>query len=138
MSDEAKHTPEQLTFEIVPSDQRERAQPYSEWTGLYIGVDDLEGGMTHTLFEGGFTHGPKDGDPEADAKRLVVCWNACAGIPTEELTEGCMGRMLYALGRAQAAVWDAHYGNGIAVEYARKVDAEINAALPPLQKGKPQ
>lgn len=34
-----------------------------------------------------------------------------------------------ALDKAQAAVWDAHYGNGIAVEYARKVDSEIREAL---------
>lgn len=33
------------------------------------------------------------------------------------------------LERAQAAMWDSHYGKGIAVEYAQAVDAEINNAL---------
>lgn len=30
---------------------------------------------------------------------------------------------------AKAAIWDAHYGKGIAVEYARKVSAEIDAEI---------
>jgi hypothetical protein len=34
-----------------------------------------------------------------------------------------------ALERARAAVWDAHYGNGISVGYARSVDEEIETAL---------
>jgi hypothetical protein len=37
--------------------------------------------------------------------------------------------MRLALENAQAAMWDAHYGQGIAVEYAQSVDEEIRAAL---------
>lgn len=38
-------------------------------------------------------------------------------------------RLREALDRAKAAIWDSHYGNGIEVEYARKISAEIDAAL---------
>lgn len=50
-----------------------------------------------------------------------------------------VGRLRGALESAQAAVWDAHYGEGIALAYARKVDAEIRAALAPSppDRGKP-
>jgi basic membrane lipoprotein Med (substrate-binding protein (PBP1-ABC) superfamily) len=37
--------------------------------------------------------------------------------------------LLEALRFAQAAMWDAHYGKGIAVEYARSVDRRVTAAI---------
>jgi hypothetical protein len=39
--------------------------------------------------------------------------------------------MREALERADSAIWDAHYGHGIAVEYARNTSAAIKAALQP-------
>ena len=42
-------------------------------------------------------------------------------------------RLREALDSARVAIWDAHYGKGIAVEYARSVTNLIDAAL----KGKP-
>ena len=35
---------------------------------------------------------------EADARRIVACVNACAGLPTEALEAGALGRALDALG----------------------------------------
>jgi hypothetical protein len=40
-------------------------------------------------------------------------------------------RLRGALEKAQAAMWDAHYGKGIALEYVRGVDKEVRAALAP-------
>lgn len=37
--------------------------------------------------------------------------------------------LIEVLERASAAIWDAHYGNGIAVAYARNVTGEITAVL---------
>ena len=34
-----------------------------------------------------------------------------------------------ALEKAQSAIWDAHYGKGIAIKYVRAVDKEIRDAL---------
>ena len=38
-------------------------------------------------------------------------------------------QMADALDRARAAIWDAHYGNGIHVDYVHAVDAQIDNAL---------
>lgn len=67
----AKHTAGPWTYEILPYDEQERSLPKDQWTGLYIGLlDDETGRVWRTLFEGGFTHGPDDGDPEADARLI--------------------------------------------------------------------
>jgi hypothetical protein len=41
--------------------------------------------------------------------------------------------VLEALDSAKAGVWDAYYGKGIAVEYARAVDEKASAALSVLR-----
>ena len=66
-------TPGPWNYEIVPFDKEERSRPKSEWSGLYIGPsDDETGGVSHTIIEGAFTHGPEDGDPEDDARLLAA------------------------------------------------------------------
>lgn len=67
-----KHTPAPWAYEIVPdSDERTLAQ--EEWSGLYIGpLDEETGRPARTIFEGGFTHGRQDGDPEADARLIAA------------------------------------------------------------------
>lgn len=47
-------------------------------------------------------------------------------------------RLRDALESAQAAVWDAHYGKGIATEYVQSVDAKIRAALAELAAQQPE
>lgn len=68
-----KHTSGPWVYQIVPDDGQ-RGQPRSEWTGLFIGPesDEPPGTLSHTIFEGSFTHGPDDGDPEADARVMVA------------------------------------------------------------------
>lgn len=64
--------------------------------------------------------------------RLAEAWKdgTIAGLQERiEALEAENAQLRGVLDRAQAAIWDAHYGKGIAVEYARKVDAEIREAL---------
>jgi hypothetical protein len=73
MMSETKFTKGPWAYEIIPSDEVERANEKSWWSGLYIGPEDEETGrILHTIIEGGFTHGPKDGDPEADARLIAA------------------------------------------------------------------
>lgn len=72
MSGERKWTPGPWAFEIIPWNDEERNQPQSEWTGLYIGPEGEFGGIDHTIFEGAFAHGMRDGDPEADAHLIAA------------------------------------------------------------------
>ena len=71
----AKHTPGHLSLEEVKSD-----------TGhiKHMCQVDAEGFSMLTLVEhnGGFFAAVYK---DADARRLVACWNACEGIPTDEL-----------------------------------------------------
>lgn len=46
-----------------------------------------------------------------------------------EAGEARCARLVDALEKAQAAMWDAHYGNGISAGYARNVDGVVRAAL---------
>lgn len=46
-------------------------------------------------------------------------------------------RLRGALDSAKAAIWDSHYGHGIAVEYARAVTAEIDSAVHGLAPTRP-
>lgn len=131
----SEHTPGRIIYEIVPSDKRERSQPHTEWTGLFIGLDDEEGGMSHTLFEGGFTHGPKDGEPEADAQRLIACWNACAGIPTEQLEAGCVEKLLSAVDGINSFAWSSMTADcNEARDEANNRLANLREAAAPFQK----
>jgi hypothetical protein len=47
---------------------------------------------------------------------------------TERLSER-LDASKRALEAAKAAIWDAHYGNGIAAAYARQISDEIDAAM---------
>jgi hypothetical protein len=40
-----------------------------------------------------------DGDADENARRIVACVNACAGIPTEALEAGALGKALDLLDR---------------------------------------
>lgn len=65
-------TPGPWAFEIFPEGD-ERNMPPEEWTGVFIGPEDVETGKPlHTIFEGGFTHGPEDGDPFADGYMMAA------------------------------------------------------------------
>lgn len=94
-------------------------------------------------FEIGFLKGMASRDPEvAELKKRVEELEAhCAkGIiqqlrikqleAAREKAEAACAEMREALKRAQAAMWDSHYGKGIDVEYARNVDRCIRKALP--------
>lgn len=61
---------------------------------LSIGEDFTEDGITETVIRGLDGHagiavaldfGRIPGMREANARRLVACWNACNGLPTESL-----------------------------------------------------
>jgi hypothetical protein len=58
--------------------------------------------------------------------------DACAAIGKDNSNATPMAenaKLREALGDAKAAIWDAHYGNGIALEYVQSVSAKIDAAL---------
>lgn len=81
----AGHTPGPWAYEIVPSDEHERALAKAEWTGLFIGPEgdcEYAGTVDHTIFEGGFAHGLKDGDPEADARLMTAAPELYAALIT--------------------------------------------------------
>jgi hypothetical protein len=44
---------------------------------------------------------------EANARRLVACWNACQSIPTEALEAGVVGELVEAV--RKAALWVGQY-----------------------------
>ena len=74
-------TPGPWTYKIVPDSDEERQNPHSEWSGLFIGpLDEENGSIHHTIFEGGFTHGPEDGDPEEDAALMAAAPKTAAEL----------------------------------------------------------
>jgi hypothetical protein len=44
---------------------------------------------------------------EANARRLVACWNACQSIPTDALEAGVVGELVEAV--RKASLWVAQY-----------------------------
>lgn len=67
----------------------------------------------------------------ADARRLVACWNACVGIPTEELEAGLIGDALSAL---EAVRRDAGDG-GPTSDYVSTITASAVASALARAKG---
>jgi hypothetical protein len=62
--------------------------------------------------------------------RIVACVNACAGIPTEQLEAGCVGKLL---GVARGVVHACSSPMGTAYELPRLL-SEAGDALAPFQK----
>ena len=66
------------------------SEPPSPASPLYLLVSDA--GVVAQV-EGLFRSDQK----AANARRLVACWNACEGIPTEQVEAGVVGEMVTAL-----------------------------------------
>ncbi len=77
MSDETKYSPEPWRF----VDDGKWPGGFSVWTGIGI-----------RIFEAS----------EADARRMVACVNACAGIPTSALESGALAKVLVQLMAVQS------------------------------------
>ena len=68
---------------------------------------------------------------EADARRLVACWNACQGISTETLEGGVLAEMRAVL--AEAECWMREYGIQNNDDGAMGMFADLRAVLAKLK-----
>lgn len=110
-----KHTPGPWAFEFHPDNEDERKAGSQAYSCVYIGQesDEPPGRVWRTFIEGGVTHGPEQGDPEADlrlisaapelyeALRGFIVFNEGPLSPDHAETYGAL------LGRARAALLKA-------------------------------
>ena len=80
--------------------------------------------------------GGREISAEANIKRAVACWNACAGIPTEQLEAGCVEKLAETtellLKTAQHFERQASQGTGS--RRGGPVWTKVRATLAPFQK----
>lgn len=72
------------------------------WFVVYEPVGDPDAGIEGYEPSGEFVSGTPDSSVYVrlygeDSLRIVACVNACAGIPTEQLTQGCVETLVDAL-----------------------------------------
>lgn len=54
------------------------------------------------------------------------------GLTAEQLDAGVITTLVKTLEAVKAAIWDAHYGKGLSIEYVQSVDKEIREAIRPF------
>ena len=101
---ETKHSPEPW-----------RLSPAGKWYGPSVEAGPEGDGSRFVLNEGcAFDVG--------DLRRIVACVNACAGIPTEALESGALGKALDAASLAALSGWDS-------VDGRRSVERQVLSDL---------
>ena len=72
---------------------------------------------------------------DADMASMAINTYHERGRKTAALT-AALDQAVEALEQSRAAIWDRHYGNGLSVEYANNIDAQISTALEAAKKAR--